>query len=276
MQVTYGVIAHVGEVILDRSSCIINTMKITIGGTNVGWIYKITNQVNMKMYFGKTEDNDPTDRWKEHIRDSHKRRCEKRPLYDAFNKYGVENFKFEVVDQTDDPDDLCELEKFYINKYRTYVGFKDCNGYNATLGGDGKCYLNLNDQEVINYHIENGYIAGITAKHYCVDRKSITKILKRHNVMWLSSEQISMLRFKEKYGGLVQIDNDYTGTIISIYESPSKAVEESNGCFKYSTLNSAYVTSGSHKAYGYIWYRLSELPEEYRLLLDEYYQTHDK
>ena len=54
------------------------------------------------MYIGKTEHINPHDRWKEHIRDRKRRRCERRPLYSAMNKYGVENFSFEVIDSADD------------------------------------------------------------------------------------------------------------------------------------------------------------------------------
>lgn len=57
------------------------------------------------------------------------------------NKYGIDNFTFAVIDECDSSEELCEKEKHYINLYRTYIGFKDCAGYNATLGGDGKSYL---------------------------------------------------------------------------------------------------------------------------------------
>lgn len=125
------------------------------------------------MYIGKTEDINPLERWRKHKADRKRRKMEKRPFYDALNKYGHENFSFEVIDKSDDSNHLCELERFYIDKYRTYVGFEDCNGYNATLGGDGKSYLNLDEDEVIRVHIENSYIAGHTAKVFGVDSKTI-------------------------------------------------------------------------------------------------------
>lgn len=66
----------------------------------MGYIYKITNKINHKMYIGKTNYADPYDRFKEHIRDSKKERCKNRPLYRAMNKYGLENFEFEVIEET--------------------------------------------------------------------------------------------------------------------------------------------------------------------------------
>ena len=149
----------------------------------MGFIYKITNDINGKIYIGKTELPDPYKRWKEHLQDYDRRRCEKRPLYAAMNKYGTEHFHFEVIEQTDN---TVERERYWIDTLRTYVGFSDCNGYNATLGGDGKSYLNLDVDEVIKYHTEEAsYIAGDTAKHFNVDRSTIIKILKKKHIHWM-------------------------------------------------------------------------------------------
>ena len=60
----------------------------------MGYVYCITNLINGKQYVGKTTST-IEERFKEHCRDSRKERCSKRPLYDAMNKYGVENFKIE-------------------------------------------------------------------------------------------------------------------------------------------------------------------------------------
>ena len=62
----------------------------------MGYIYCITNLINSKRYVGKTTTT-IDERWQEHCRDSIKERCNKRPLYDAFNKYGIENFKIEEL-----------------------------------------------------------------------------------------------------------------------------------------------------------------------------------
>ena len=61
------------------------------------YIYKITNKINNKVYIGKTLGT-IENRWKSHIRDSKRTHCEKRPLYSAFEKYGVENFIIEEVE----------------------------------------------------------------------------------------------------------------------------------------------------------------------------------
>ena len=101
------------------------------------YIYKITNDINKKIYIGKTSE-DIEQRFQKHYQDSKKSRNEKRPLYDAINKYGIEHFHIEELEQVKNDEEACEREHFWIEKLRTYIGFKDCNGYNATLGGDGK------------------------------------------------------------------------------------------------------------------------------------------
>ena len=116
----------------------------------MAYIYKITNKLNDKCYIGKTELSNPEKRFKQHVSDSKKERCKDRPLYRAFNKYGVDNFDFQILEETEN---ASELEIYYIKKYNSYGR----NGYNATKGGDGK---RLFDYKVI----EDLIIAGLTAR----------------------------------------------------------------------------------------------------------------
>ena len=67
-------------------------------GENMGFIYKITNDVNGKVYIGKTL-NTVVSRWKEHCHDKDRRNMENRPLYRAMNKYGLEHFSIETIEE---------------------------------------------------------------------------------------------------------------------------------------------------------------------------------
>lgn len=56
------------------------------------------------------------------------------PLYNAFNKYGIENFLFEII-ETNIPNEQIDIkEKYYINFYSSKV---NQNGYNVADGGNG-------------------------------------------------------------------------------------------------------------------------------------------
>jgi group I intron endonuclease len=95
------------------------------------YIYKITNNINNKAYIGKTIRS-IEERWSEHKQES--QRSKNRPLYRAINKYGVENFSIEQIEECI-IDELSDREIYWINVFNTYH-----NGYNATYGGDGAQY----------------------------------------------------------------------------------------------------------------------------------------
>jgi len=90
-------------------------------------IYKITNDINSKIYIGQTTKS-LEERIKNHRNsfvsgvDNH--------LYRAMRKYGWDKFHFEVIDTCDDQDTLNELEAYYIAKYDSVR-----TGYNMALGG---------------------------------------------------------------------------------------------------------------------------------------------
>jgi group I intron endonuclease len=98
----------------------------------MAYIYEITNDINNKKYIGKTEGTIEK-RFQEHCRDAFRRRCEKRPLYAAMRKYGIEHFHISLLEETDNPE---ERECYWIEKLSSFK-----YGYNATIGGDGKKYL---------------------------------------------------------------------------------------------------------------------------------------
>jgi len=65
----------------------------------MGYIYKITNISNHKMYIGQTTKVRPTDRFSQHKYLSTHPEQEKyiSALHAAMNKYGVDNFIFEII-----------------------------------------------------------------------------------------------------------------------------------------------------------------------------------
>ena len=94
-------------------------------------IYKITNKINGKSYIGLSSNIE--ERFKKH-----RQMQGEKILYSAFEKYGIENFEFSVLEYCL-LEQLSEREKYWIAYYDTYN-----NGYNATLGGEGQCLIDYN------------------------------------------------------------------------------------------------------------------------------------
>lgn len=107
-------------------------------------VYIIKCLINNKTYIGITTLSPPEKRWEQHKFKSQFGRCGL--LSRAIKKYGPENFKFSVIDQTDSIEHLKELEKKYILEYNSYCNSDSSNGYNMTLGGDGVWGLKMTDE----------------------------------------------------------------------------------------------------------------------------------
>lgn len=91
------------------------------------------------------------------------------------NKYGIENFIVEELEEVKDDKLLSERESFWIKELETY-GSK---GYNATKGGDGKILYDYN--EIIElYNI--GYTCKKVAEKIGCSESTVRKILKSHNI----------------------------------------------------------------------------------------------
>jgi len=100
----------------------------------MAFIYCYTNKVNGKKYIGQT--NNPERRKREHRSNAFNPKSKDRniPFYNAIRKYGIESFDYEVLLETDTPN---EDEIRLIKQYRTVE-----EGYNISQGG----------QEGYSYH----------------------------------------------------------------------------------------------------------------------------
>lgn len=91
-------------------------------------VYKITDKINNKVYIGITTKS-LEERFEGHL--NRMRQGDKRHLYCAMRKYGIENFSIEQIDSALTYEELLEKEKYYIKL------FNSCeDGYNLTYGGD--------------------------------------------------------------------------------------------------------------------------------------------
>lgn len=209
----------------------------------MGYIYVITNLINSKRYVGKTTTT-IDERWQKHCEDSRRERCSKRPLYDAFNKYGIENFKIEELEHVENNSELDEREIYWINELQTYGH----NGYNATKGGDGKILYDHNEIiELANLGYTRKQIASKLNCH--ID--TVYKVLKAHGVKFRNGNAKLIAQY------------DLAGNFIQVFFG-SLDVQEwliNNGITtgkRAHTHVAACCTGKMKTAFGYIWKYLPE------------------
>jgi len=100
-----------------------------------GIIYKATNKINGKVYIGQTTK--PLNvRVSGHKSDAFNDRNNNH-FHKAIKKYGINNFRWEIITQCYSLKELNKKEKLFIKKHKTFE-----NGYNLTKGGKGivTCY----------------------------------------------------------------------------------------------------------------------------------------
>lgn len=212
----------------------------------MSYIYKITNKINNKCYIGKTDTQSIASRFKEHCLESKRERNKNRPLYKAFNKYGIENFIIEEIEQCD-INNSCEREKYWI-------GYFDCfkNGYNATLGGDGKAYIDYD--LVINTYNKIQNISQV-AKELNIHPETIHNVLTTRNINIKSSKQIN----KEQLGKAVRMltkEGKFLQTFPSMREAAQYLINNHLSNCKLTTIRChiSEVCKGKRKtAAGYKW-----------------------
>jgi group I intron endonuclease len=94
----------------------------------------IKNLINNKIYIGCSIHLDK--RFNEHINNLIKNKHENRYLQNSFNKYGKENFIFDILieDNSLSQENLWKLEEIYIRLFNTT---NSKIGYNLCFGGQG-------------------------------------------------------------------------------------------------------------------------------------------
>ena len=212
----------------------------------MSYIYKITNNINGKIYIGKTMRS-IKQRWKEHLANIKKEECKNRPLYRAINKYGVENFSIEKIEECSDII-LSDREKYWIEYYNSFK-----NGYNATKGGDGSPYI---DRKLVIETYKQIQNCKKTAEILNIHIDSIYKILKSNNIERKSSQEIS----KECSSKPVYMLNKKDLRILKVFASMKEAAKyiqeqtNNNTDLRGMASHIREVCQGKRKtAYGYSW-----------------------
>lgn len=127
-------------------------------------------------------------------------------------KYGIEKFLCETLEETKFPE---KREMEIIAELGSYV-----NGYNATLGGDGRKYINLNMMEVIKDYNKSINVTLISiSKKYDVDTGTMSRLLKSHGVVVRTSGKTRSISIKK---------TDSEGKVLAIFASATEAANAHN------------------------------------------------
>ena len=130
----------------------------------MGYIYKITNNINNKSYIGQTIRH-YGQRWRNHRSEAFNIESLKYnyPLYKAIRKYGIENFNFIVIEECDNK--IITEREIYWTKYYNSVN-NEYNQQYGTLFKDSP-YIDINKEEILSLfaskksitdiNIETGY-----------------------------------------------------------------------------------------------------------------------
>lgn len=204
----------------------------------MAYIYKITNTINGKLYIGQTSAS-IEERWKEHIKNARRENIQNRPLYKAINKYGLDNFKIDIIEEIPN-EDIVSREKYWIEYYGTFK-----HGYNATIGGDGVPYIDYDLVIATYYQTAN---QNETARQLNIGADSVRRILKIKQINNIPSAQTVSKNYNGNIINMYDLQNNFIKTFASARDA-AFAVTNKKDCSHIMD-----VCKGKRKtAYGYIW-----------------------
>ena len=143
-------------------------------------IYMIKCKINNKVYIGQSKNI--KDRWKQHKKELRNNKHDNKNIQKDWNEYGQNSFEFNIIAECEE-NELNELEKKYINEYKSY----DKNfGYNMTLGKNG------NGGEIYTGEAKKKMSEAKKGKHHTEEtRKKISESKMGHEVREETRKKIS-------------------------------------------------------------------------------------
>lgn len=172
-------------------------------------IYRYTNIINGKRYIGQSVDIEG--RYKHHIRSS-KEDIPKTLIDKAIAKYGLANFRFEILEYCS-KEELDEREIYWINYYYTFLLRKDGlgYGYNMSEGGSfgsepynkGK---HLSEEQKKKISISCSFYKGTLHSQYGRHKSDDTKQKLRNANLGKKQSKETIEKRRKKLTGIVKSD----------------------------------------------------------------------
>lgn len=257
-------------------------------GLYEGFIYKIWNDVNDKIYIGQVKRNINV-RWNEHCSAGNNWESNKEwdhsVLHKAMSKYGINMFHIEEINKIANKsyNDLCKeldsLEIYYIDKY-------DCiapKGYNIALGGRTPVGLSNSAVDVYNYNkqllyefdsiIEAASFLGIHRSNIifqCINHKpnKFNQYIFRYHEDKITDTEIEECKIKNPEIYQYDINGNKLHTFKNIREAAKNIQHEKKLKTKLSFLQNRIMTASicdNKSAYGYIWRKYPDTFNSYEI-----------
>ena len=236
-------------------------------------IYKIVNIKNGKVYVGQTYDL--TYRWLRHRSDLNTNSHYNKHLQNAWNKYGQENFRFEILERC--PLDIIdEREIYWINKldsinngYNLCEGGLGCRGYKHTEEEILKMRMIQNPKAVVRLDLNGNLLdEWISASHCaktlnlsdvrsiksCCNKTDHVKSSKGYIYMW--KEDYDKNGFDKEYYSTRKKFSKHVAqyTIDGVFIKEWNSIQEIVNQLRYSRESIRKCCVGEFKqSHGYLW-----------------------
>lgn len=178
----------------------------------MGFIYKVTNNINGNVYVGQTKKTIHK-RWCEHLNNREKHDF---AFYRALRKYPEEVFEVEKLEEV--PNEMLDdREMYWIKHYDSYD-----NGYNSTLGGSGG---KITDSDAIRADWKKGYsVLEIAERNDCC-AGTVTSVLHQDESYTELESRKRAQRSRQRKVAMYDLE----GRPVQIYDSIGDAAKD-KGC----------------------------------------------
>lgn len=249
-------------------------------------IYYIRNKINDKMYIGQSTNIDA--RWSHHKTDLRNNNHHNHHLQYAWNKYGEDNFEFNVIQECN-IDELDNKEMYYIKKYKTFT-----DGYNLDQGGAGirgykhteeeiaKMRLIQNPEPILQIDLEGNIVREWVSCGEAADTlgfKSASGIKRCCNndlyktsngFIWIYKKDLSNFKLEDHFNNY-EIMRPVTSyelngkTYIKKYNSMKEAIKDTG----IGQSEISQVCNGKRNKAGEMIWKYTDKPELYDIGLEE-------
>lgn len=219
-----------------------------------GFIYKYTSPSG-KSYIGQTSKS-----LKERAKNTGIGYLNCSIFYNAINKYGFENFNYEILEEVN-LSDIDEKEKYYIKKYDTVQP----KGYNCYPGGKNDYSHRRNKtSQVVKYDSLGNFIKIYNSVNEAAEDARctyqtivsvLTKVRTHHKgfiYRYLGEDQPEPIKVKQTHGRLVgqyTLDGEYLNKYPSANEAARAIGKDANAGRNIRSV----CTGKRNMAYGFVW-----------------------